>query len=231
MGRTGKMIGVIQDLKVKIVQKLIPKLQAEGYEETDDAEEAQQAQQAQSARLAEETARSERRAQEAQNRDRPFDAPPRPTLPYPQPNLLPDMARPRPGAPVGDFPPPTFEDEYEINRPPLRVGPLMPGQHPFNIGHDDLNPPGLGPHDPLRAPFSGGGFRQPGSSGMYPTFQDPMFGGRSAGDASGGAGYDPQAPPGARWDPYGPGGSPAFPGPGTFGGNPYGGGPGGGHII
>lgn len=135
------------------------------------------------------------------------------------------MARPRPH-PVGDFPPPGFEDEYEMNRPP--PGDLhMPGRSPYNIGHDDLNPPGLGPHDPLRGSFIGGGLPRPGGgSGMHPTFDDPLFRGQG-GDGYGG--YDPQAPPGARWDPTGPGGNPRFPGPGAGrGNNPFGGGFGGG---
>lgn len=110
----------------------------------------------------------------------------------------------------------------------------MPGGSPFNIGHDDLNPPGLGPNDPLRGSFIGGGLPRPGGgSGMHPTFDDPLFGGQG-GDGQGG--YDPQAPPGARWDPTGPVGNPRFPGPGNgrgnqpFGGGGFGGGFGG-HII
>ncbi|KAG6268005.1 hypothetical protein E4U49_007661 [Claviceps purpurea] len=213
---------ILKDLKVNIIQKLIPKLQIPGYEETAEAEE---------------TARSERRDQEARDPRRPFQAPePRPNMPYPRPDLLPEMARPRPGAPVGDFPPPGFEDEHEINRPLLRGGPSG-SQGLFNIGHDDLNPPGLGPHDPLRGSFVGGGLPRPGGpSGMYPTFDDPLF----MGQGSQGEGYDPQAPPGARWDPLGPGGHPRFPGPGgRGGGGPFGGGGGGGfgggfgggHII
>ena len=69
---------------------------------------------------------------------------------------------------------------------------------------------------------------------MHPTFDDPMFGG---GDGVGGVGgYDPRAPPGARYDPVGPGDGPPnlrdgprFPGGrggGGFGGaphNPFGG--------
>ncbi|QPG94656.1 hypothetical protein C2857_006648 [Epichloe festucae Fl1] len=214
--------GILNDLKVKIVQKLIPKLQINGYEETAEAEE---------------TARSERRGQEAQGRDRPFPGESRPDMPYPQPTPLPDMARPRPGAPLGDFPPPGFEDEYEINRPLRGGGPFMSGggHHPFDIGHDDLNPPGLGPHDPLRGSFIGGGLPRPGgSSGMHPTFDDPLFTGQG-GHGNAGEGYDPQAPPGARWDPLGPGGRPRFPGPGNGRGGPFGesggGGFGGGHII
>ncbi|KAG6007568.1 hypothetical protein E4U43_000286 [Claviceps pusilla] len=215
---------ILNDVKVKLVQKLIPKLQIAGYEETAEAEE---------------TARSERRDQEAQDPRRQFpgDPRPRPNMPYPQPDLLPEMARPRPGAPVGDFPPPGFEDEYEINRPPRGGvgGPLGGFRSPFNIGHDDLNPPGLGPHDPLRGSFVGGvGLPRPGgSSGMHPTFDDPLFTGQGqAGRGNPGEGYDPQAPPGARWDPLGPGGNPRFPGPGSGSGGAFGGAFGGsGHII
>ena len=86
-------------------------------------------------------------------------------------------APPRRPIPAGDFPPPGFEDEYEINRPPRGGGGLMmPGRSPYGIGHDDLNPPGLGPHDPLRPSFvGGGGLPRPGggSGGMHPTLDDP----------------------------------------------------------
>lgn len=91
-----------------------------------------------------------------------------------------------------------------------------------------MNPPGLGPHDPLRGSFvGGGGLPRPGGGmgrGMHPTFDDPMFGGlrgEGRGDGSG------NAPPGARWDPVGPGmprggrgGGPPDPF-GGFGGNDF----------
>ncbi|KAM0340252.1 hypothetical protein ACHAPU_010596 [Fusarium lateritium] len=207
------VVDILHDLKVNIVQRLIPKLQSDGYVETAEAES---------------NARSERRAQEAQDFSRPFRGNPEPSFNTPLPPMAPspDVARPRP-YPVGDFPPPDFEDEHEINRPPRDL--RMPGRSPYNIGHDDLNPPGLGPHDPFRGSFIGGGLPRPGGgSGMHPTFDDPLFGGQG-GDGS--HGLDPQAPPGARWDPTGPGGNPRFPGPGSGGGrgnNPYGGGFGGG---
>lgn len=199
------------DLKVEIIQKLIPKLQAEDYTE------------------AEETAIAERRAQEARDPNRPFSSNPQPaTGPadlFPRFNPLPDMVRPR-LPPQGDFPPPGFEDEHQMNQP--RGGLVMPGgQSPFNIGHDDLNPPGLGPHDPLRGSFiPGGGLPRPGGgSGMHPTFDDPLFAGQGGYGGPRGQGYDPQMPPGARWDPVGPGGMPHFPGGGSGrgGGNPFGG--------
>jgi hypothetical protein len=156
----------------------------------------------------------------------PLPEPARPN-PYPFNDPLADLPR-RPVPPAGDFPPPGFEDEYEINRPPR--GGLVGGPNPapFNIGHDDLNPPGLGPHDPLRASFiPGGGLPRPGGrgGGMHPTFDDPLFGGPHGGDDDGLGGYGPNAPPGARWDPVGPGGMPRFGGGGRGRGNdPFGGG-------
>ncbi|KAI4263729.1 MAG: hypothetical protein L6R42_001138 [Xanthoria sp. 1 TBL-2021] len=86
----------------------------------------------------------------------------------------------------------------------------------------------MGPYDPLRGPGfgPGGGI---GGGGMHPTFDDPMFGG---GGGGGLGGYDGRAPPGARYDPVGPGdgapnlrGGPRFPGGGPGGRppNPFGG--------
>ena len=101
----------------------------------------------------------------------------------------------------------------------------MGGRNPLVIGARDLSPPGLGPNDPLRM-GPGGGFQ--GGGGMHPTFDDPLFGGQG-----GARPYDPRAPPGARYDPIGPGdgppnmrGGPRFPGApgrGGFGRNPFGG--------
>ncbi|PSR81421.1 PI31 proteasome regulator N-terminal-domain-containing protein [Coniella lustricola] len=182
-----------------------------------------------------------------------------PSQPQQPPTLLPDPVRPYPyddplaapprrPVPAADFPPPDFEDEFEMNRPPR--GSRMPGdgRSPFNIGHDDLYPPGLAPHDPLRGSFvPGGGLPLPGGmgggGGMHPTFDDPLF--QGPGGSGGSGAFDPQAPPGARWDPVGPGsGPPRFgggrrPGGGSgpfggefggSGGNPFGGGFGGGII-
>lgn len=39
---------------------------------------------------------------------------------------------------------------------------------------------------------------------MHPTFDDPLFGGQG-GDEFAQGGYDPRTPPGARYDPLGPG--------------------------
>lgn len=157
--------------------------------------------------------------------------------PYPHDDPLTNIPR-RPVPPDGDFPPPDFDDEYDINRAPPgwprggTGGPFNPV--PFNIGGDDLNPPGLGPHDPLRPSFVpgyGGGLPRPGGGGgMHPTFDDPLFRGGGGDDGpgigDGGGGFPSNAPPGARWDPIGPGGSPHLPGgpPNLPGGSRPGGG-------
>ncbi|KAK5988001.1 hypothetical protein PT974_12137 [Cladobotryum mycophilum] len=112
----------------------------------------------------------------------------------------------------------------------------MPPTRPYGIGHDDLNPSGLGPHDPLRGSFTGGQPPRPGGfAGMHPTFDDPIFTGQGrfgGGGPSPEMPYNPQAPPGARWDPVGPTINPRFFGQGNGrGNNPYGGFGGGGDII
>lgn len=209
-------LALLTDLKVQIVQKLIPKLQSDDYvEEVAEAEA---------------TATAERRAQQPRQPAVPYPDPDHPQLLQPNRGLLPDLARPRP-APVGDFPAPGFEDEHQMFSSPAGARLPQPlAQPPFNIGHDDLHPPGLGPHDPLRGSFTPDGhLRGPGHSGMHPTFDDPLFRGQGSG-MPGRGGYDPQVPPGARWDPLGPGGNPRFPGP--DGGGGFGGfGPGGGGGI
>ncbi|KAI1163716.1 PI31 proteasome regulator N-terminal-domain-containing protein [Nemania serpens] len=190
-------------IKINIIQKLLPSLQKEGYEESpDDAAAREDAQ---------ETARRPPRHPQMP------DLMPQPAQPYPFDE--PRRPQPRHPIPAPDFPPPGFEDPYDLNR--FRA-PLAPGRTPFgNIGADDLNPPGLGPHDPLRPGLGmpGGGLPRPGGSrGMHPTFDDPLFGGPGEmGDE-----FDPQVPPGARYDPLGPGGMPRLggrrPGNGPFGG-------------
>ncbi|KAH6856037.1 PI31 proteasome regulator N-terminal-domain-containing protein [Chaetomium sp. MPI-CAGE-AT-0009] len=186
--------------------------------------------------------------------------PPRPSLPaqmpepaVPHPYPAPDpLAAPRPAPPAADFPPPGFEDEYEVNQPPRGQQPGGGSGAGFGgVGHDDLYPAGLGPHDPITGSFTGGGvgpsgLRRPGgnaggggpgfggfggpgrSGGMHPTFDDPIFGGPWArqDDSTWGG----QVPPGARWDPLGPGGQPRF-GGGRGGGSGFGGAFGGGDII
>jgi len=205
---SGRMTDLSSLFQSNIIQKLAPGIQKAGYEDNSSTIEQP--------RRHEET----RQPQHDPLRD---DREP-PARPYPFEDPL--AAAPRRPMPAGDFPPPGFEDEYEIQRP-LRG---MPGglgdRNPLAIGDRDLYPQGLGPNDPLRMGPGGGGFR--GGGGMHPTFDDPLFGGQG-----GGALYDPRAPPGARYDPIGPGdgppnlrGGPRFPGGGSgggFGGNPFGG--------
>ncbi|KIW21386.1 hypothetical protein PV08_01966 [Exophiala spinifera] len=203
----GRIVDLATLFRVSIIQKLVPGISKAGYEETASAQE------------------QPRRHEETRPpaRDPLRDDHPPPARPYPFDGPL--AAVPRRPHPPGDFPPPGFEDEYEFNAPP-RGWPGAPNRPPFgNIGDRDLYPPGLGPHDPLRI-GPGGGLR--GGGGMHPTFDDPLFAGQG-----GPQGYDPMAPPGARYDPVGPGdgrpnlggGGGRFPGGrgGGFGGNPFGG--------
>jgi PI31 proteasome regulator N-terminal/PI31 proteasome regulator len=204
---SGRMADLSSLFKVNIIQKLAPGIQKEGYEETSTATEQPRH-------------RQETRPPE---RDPLRDDRPEPARPFPFNDPL--AAAPRRPVPPGDFPPPDFEDEYEMNRPPRGLADYG-GRRPLNIGERDLYPPGLGPHDPLRIGPGGGGFGPGG--GMYPTFDDPLFAGQGGAQP-----YNPRAPPGARYDPVGPGDGPPnlrgglrFPGGrggGSMGGNPFGG--------
>lgn len=201
----GRISDLASTFKSQIIQKVAPGIHKEGYEDSSSSIE------------------QPRRREETRppDYDPLRDDQPHPARPYPFDDPL--AAAPRRPRPVGDFPPPDFEDEYELNQPPRG---MLPGSHqPFgNIGERDLYPPGLGPHDPLRIGPTGGGYR--GGGGMHPTFDDPLFGGQG-----GNAPFDPRAPPGARYDPIGPGdgppnlrGGPRFPGGGRGGfggGNPF----------
>lgn len=246
----GRMTDVASLFKINILQKVAPGLQKEGYEESAHAA-SQTSEQGGPRRPEVGRGREEGPAHDPLRDDR------LPPLAQPRPYNDPLTAEPRRPYPAGDFPPPGFEDEYEINRPRGGIG---GERRPLNIGERDLYPPGLGPHDPLRG---GGGFG-PGGGGMHPTFDDPIFG-VGGGDGAGAGGYNGQyaflaphvyslekcawliyiplflyrVPPGARYDPIGPGdgppqgrGGPRFPrgGGGGFGGggggappNPFGG--------
>ncbi|KAI1381858.1 PI31 proteasome regulator N-terminal-domain-containing protein [Hypoxylon crocopeplum] len=201
-------------IKLNIIQRLLPSLQKEGYQESPDDRAARED--------ADEAGRRPPR--------QPLmpDPLPQPAQPYPFNDPL--NPPPRNPVPAGDFPPPDFEDPYDINRPVRNF--WQPGRSPFgNVGADDLNPPGLGPHDPLRPGIGiGGGLPRPGGGrGMHPTIDDPLFGGPGVGGGGGGEEFDPQVPPGARYDPLGPGGLPRLGGrrPGGGGNGPFGGGFGG----
>lgn len=183
-----------QTLKLNIIQKLVPNLQKEGYEDTT----AQS-----STRVSLSGSRRAEEEHDPPRHDPLRDDPLLPNPARPHPLADPSVGPRRPPVPMGDFPPPGFEDEYEVLRPPGRGG-LAGGTYP-NIGERDLYPPGMGPNDPLRVGGQGvgpGGLRGPGrpGGGMHPTLDDPMFGGDG-----GGIGGGPQAPPGARFDPVGPG--------------------------
>ncbi len=217
----GRMTDAASLLKLQIIQKLAPGLSKEGYEESAHSASPNPSSREQGWYRQPGPGREG----EAQPSHDPLRDDRLPPPAQPRPFNDPLAAEPRRPYPAGDFPPPGFEDEYEINRP---RGGLGGERRPLNIGERDLYPPGLGPHDPLR----GGGFG-PGGGGMHPTFDDPMFGGRGPGGAGG---YNGQVPPGARYDPIGPGdgpprnlrGGPRFPGDGGgFGGggppNPFGG--------
>lgn len=195
--RLGDLIGLF---KINVIQKLAPGLYKEGYEDTNRPPRVR----------ADETPRHD------PLRD---DNLPQPARPYPFNDPL--AAGPRMPNPP-DFAPPGFEDEFEIQRPPRGYPPgLGGGRSPYNIGDRDLYPPGMAPHDPLRGPM-GPGFGS-GGGGMHPTFDDPLFGGPGGGSGV----YDPRAPPGARYDPVGPGDPPMGRNQGPRG--PFGrGGPGGG---
>ena len=197
----GRIADFASMLKVQIFQKLMPKMQKQGYEETTRTSTA--------GTRAEEASRNRNQRQDIDDRERAppgrFQDPlPPAALPRPFNDPLADIPR---RGPIPDFEPPGFEDEHGTLRPPGRGGFGGGGFQGPSYGERDLYPPGLGPHDPLRIGPGSGGLR--GGGGMHPSFDDPLFGG----DRSGG--FNPMAPPGARYDPVGPGdGVPRDPGAG-----------------
>lgn len=204
-------------LKINIIQRLLPSLQKEGYQETLDDRQARED--------------ADRAGRSSPQRPLAPQLPafPQPAPPHPYPFVDPLAGSPRPPVRTGDdIPLPGWGDPHEINSPPR--GPLPPPSgRPF--GYDDLYPQGLGPHDPIRGSFVGsGGLPRPGGmgmeGGMHPTFDDPLFQGPHGG--GGDARFDLQVPSGARYDPVVPGGAPRFGGgrPGGRGGRFGGGGEG-----
>ncbi|KAI4844493.1 hypothetical protein E4T44_06159 [Aureobasidium sp. EXF-8845] len=168
-------------MRINIIQKLMPSLQKEGYQESAATSSRQPAREPATTR--EDPLRTDPLRDDRQPPARPH--------PFHDP-----LAQPRPPFPYGEMPPPGFEDPYDLNRPLRPPGAPHPGFG--NIGERDLYPQGLGPRDPFGNPGFGGG-------GMHPTlpdFDDPR-----------GRGYNPQAPPGSRFDPVGPRGPPGFGGP------------------
>ncbi|KAK3943309.1 PI31 proteasome regulator N-terminal-domain-containing protein [Diplogelasinospora grovesii] len=222
-----KMSELSRLLKVNIVQQLLPGLHKPGYEEAKTETSPQSASRTQPLNQPD-ALRSPRPGPDFHPQPNPLPNP------YPTPSPIPVATGGRRG-PTGDFPPPGFDDEYDIMRPP--GGGQLPNPlqqygrrdgrggegSPYSIGQSDLYPQGLGPHDPMRgsfvpAPGQGpggfGGGGTGGSGGMHPTFDDPLFqgprGGGGGQPGQGGGEFDPQIPPGARWDPIGPGGAPRF---------------------
>lgn len=185
-------LGRLSDLgsmfRISIIQKLIPSLRKEGYEEQT---------------VSQDQADSSAADQQQPRRPPPADRDPLRDDRFPQPNqpfpLADPLAQPRRPMPE---PMPGFDDELETQRP-LRGGVPGAGGYP-RIGDRDLYPAGLGPNDPLRGGGGGPGFGGMGGGGMHPTFDDPLF----AGQGGRGGGFNPQAPPGARFeDPFGQGGA------------------------
>ncbi|KAK4618131.1 hypothetical protein CLAFUW4_12356 [Fulvia fulva] len=178
----GRLSDFGSQMRVQLMQKLIPGLHKEGYEESD-------------------TQSNSRQPIPGREDDRPRHDPLRDERDPPaRPHHFHDpLAQPlRPRGPMPE-PMPGFEDPYDLQRPMRGQG-----QGGFgNIGERDLHPQGLGPNDPMRGGI-GPGFGGPmGGGGMHPTFDDPLF----AGQGRRGGGYNPQAPPGARYeDPFGQGG-------------------------
>ncbi|RXK40086.1 hypothetical protein M231_02543 [Tremella mesenterica] len=109
---------------------------------------------------------------------------------------------------------------------PANPSPLLDPLYPNRIPYQPNNPASVGRRDldPLSSMQPPGMFNPSGDGGgMYVDFNHPLFDGRRRGldpDLVGPGGL--MQPPGARWDPVGPGMGPqgGFPGPG---GNPLGG--------
>ncbi|KAH9482391.1 Proteasome inhibitor PI31 subunit [Psilocybe cubensis] len=165
---SNRVADLLSQLKLKIIQKLVPGLQKEGYTEETDSSAGSSS------------------SANPPSRD--------PTAPRPRPESPPDAPGRYPYYPQSAIP-----------------------RNPLEIGRRDLDP---FPANPFAPPSL---FPQHGGDGMFVGPEHPIFGiGR--GDNSplrgpwGGDGYLPPmgAPPGARFDPVGPG----FPnrGPGPFGG-------------
>ena len=107
---------------------------------------------------------------------------------------------------------PEWEDPYDLNRP-LPLFP-QPSNNPLFIGHDDLNPPGI------ERPFNPIGGEGIGPTGLPRRGTQPGYGGMFMDIRGRGRGGQrpPGVPPGARWDPIGPGSGGRGGGPNPFGG-------------
>lgn len=196
---SGRLSDLGSLMRINVIQKLIPSLHKPGYEETREGQSSQQ------------RAPPERQSEQPRRDPLREDRDP-PARPYPYQDPLVQPRRPMPD------PMPGFDDEYEVLRPPR--GP-MGGSGMPNYGDRDLYPQGLGPRDPLYGGV-GPGLGPQGGGGMHPSFDDPLF----TGQGRRGGPYNPQAPPGSRYDPpFGPGnaGHPRGAGMGGRPPNPFGG--------
>ncbi|KAI4188020.1 MAG: hypothetical protein L6R41_002434 [Letrouitia leprolyta] len=167
----GRITDLSALLKTQIIQRLAPGLRKEGYEESAHAAGSNTCEDRQREPPPERGTRDPRPAGYEPLRDDPL-----PPAAQPRPFHDPLAAEPRRPYPADDFPPPGFEDEYGMNRPP-GGGPFVGDRRPLNIGERDLYPPGLGLHDPLRGGPGFGGLGGGGGGGMHPTFDDPLFAG------------------------------------------------------
>lgn len=113
---------IIRDLRVNLVQKLIPRLQKEGYFETEEGVEQKipgtierhiQESSQQRPPGFEQPRRFDPPAAILPQASEPF-RPQQPPHPYPHPGLLPNAGAPRRPIP-GDFPPPGFEDAEGVS--------------------------------------------------------------------------------------------------------------------
>ncbi|KMW67435.1 hypothetical protein BDDG_12117 [Blastomyces dermatitidis ATCC 18188] len=120
---SSRLSDLIALFKINVIQKLAPGLQKEGYEDGSSSSREQRE------RELEQPVRQPRQPVRDPLRD---DRHPEPARPYPFGDPLAAPPR-RPPVPAGDFPPPGFEDEYEINVPPR-------GFHPGGAGHGPRRP-------------------------------------------------------------------------------------------
>jgi hypothetical protein len=161
-------------MRLNVVQKLLPSLQKEGYQETAATRSA--------------------RVPDSSRQDPLRDDRQPPARPQPFHDPLAQPMRP---IPQGEFTPPGFEDPYDLNRPLRPIGQGPPGFG--HIGERDLYPQGMGPRDPFGGFAPGFG---PGGAGggMHPTLpgtHDPR--GRGEGydpRFPPGSRYDPVGPGG-----------------------------------
>nr|POE71880.1 hypothetical protein CFP56_11756 [Quercus suber] len=197
----GRLSDLAKLMRLRLIQRLAPKLHKEGYEETHEAQAASTGQASEPA-----PGREPERPLRDPLRDDRYD----PGRPFPLADPLAHPRRPMPE------PMPGFEDEHGIMRPPQG---MPTGGYP-RYGDRDLYPAGLGPNDPFRGGI-GPGFPRGGGGGIHPTFDDPLF----TGQGPRGGGHDPQVPFGSRYDPVGPGmgGHPRGAGMGGRPPNPFGG--------